>query len=283
MSQAFEQALSQAERDMRHWPASARLGLRALKRAGEASDGRELSALAGLGFALDRELQARFMRAGHEISEAIFALHGWFSATPLTTRESTFEILEPYRPWVMELAEGPQAALWRGAWMGWLEVHAERMTMHRYTDQRHRFDQARKLFIAPLKAWVASREGELPEHDKIVPVAVFAEMLLAFADLYEAKAGTERGWNRIDVPERAERMGGFYGLGDEARPATTEALTRAASDLLIDFESFDLHNLALCPEALRQVIAGAIPEIRIALKRFIATGRWQPWWRRWMG
>ena len=280
-SPALHQAYEAATQASKRWPPCVRLMLPARK-ALAAQPGRpELWAAAGLGLALQRELAGRFVRAGREVTEAIFALHDWFSPTPLAPRELALPALEPYRAWLAELAGGPQAALWRAVWMGWLEVHTERLTLHRYSDRRHRRAHVQKLLTAPVAAWSALCRSETLAPEQRSALTEAGELLLSYVDLCDAKRAATRGWNRIDVPEQATRMGGFYGLGDEARPPDAAALAESARELLAAFAAFDPATLGVYDPMLIAIFTQAQSRLERSLRRFVRSGHWQPWWRRW--
>ncbi len=219
-------------------------------------------ALAALAREMAGALAAAQQTGGRPVVELVFALHrrlGHGVATPAPA--PTIDLapvlrgLAPYEAWLARLtADSPP---WRAALMRWIDVLSERLTMHRYPDPYRRRQHAHALLGRPLELLAAPAVGAA----EIDPVAL---ALLRFWDLARARAYAGRGWNRLDSP--ADRLGGFYGLADEARPPTPEEIRSAAAALHAELNG----EWPAWAEPLRA-------DLQAATASYLESNRWPAW------
>lgn len=244
----------------------------------------------GAGVALAGILREDQKLSGRAVQEALFALHNLIipgtahreSASPLRER------LEPYTRWLEESAYD-RAAPWRALFLRWIDVFSERLTMHRYPDRQRRRIHARALLVEPLFYMVSqSAQSTLAKHgdEILIPrerpqsaapaetLILFCEQALAFWDLRHAEAQAHYGWNRIALPVDVQ-LGGFFGLGDEARPPDAEAILQAAEALAHELAALSASpQVALPPDVLTSWLQRLRGEILSALQLYTQTGSW---------
>lgn len=202
---------------------------------------------------------------GRAIVDVTFALHTrlGLSRTAQPTPFIELIALDPYMEWLApRMIEGSP---WRPVVARWIETINERLTMHRYGSRHRRRGHARDLIAAPFAALLKT---------KLTPELIDrVEPMLAFQDLIDAEGFIARGWNRIDLSD-PDRIGGFYGLSDEARPPSMEHIAEAAREVANDMEKYSASSLA--PE-INTWITETIGFARDALIRRADVGSWPRW------
>ena len=228
---------------------------------------------AGLGHELSHALSVAHRQTGRLVVDLVFTLHSRLGqgSPPAQPHPRLEEFLSPiamYDPWIRSVAESRSP--WRPVLIRWVDVMSERLTMHRYTDPRRRRLHAEALLLRPLRLFF--NEAARTDEATVIETA-FCEHLLAFWDLTQAERQREWGWNRVEAPQDP-RMGGFYGLADEARPPTPEALRKAAGELAAVLESEISRPSS---GVMRHWPASLRDQMQPTLEQYARTGRWPSW------
>jgi hypothetical protein len=205
--------------------------------------------LAGLQLALAATFDRAWQARGRAIVEATFRLHallGQHAAQAYTADATGLPLPRPYAHLLQAMATQPS---WRAAALRWIDLQNQRLTLHRYSDPQHRRLQTHSIFVTPLQLL----EADLPPealHELEEP----AEQWLAAWDLLYASAHAAIGWNRIALPT-SRQMGGFFGLGDEARPPDPAEIQAKAETLCEAIQNFN-HRAATLSNIAPWLAAG---------------------------
>ncbi len=228
---------------------------------------------AGLGHELSHALSGAHRQTGRLVVDLVFTFHSRLGqgnppAQHHTRLEEFMSPIAMYDPWIRSVAESRSP--WRQILIRWVDVMSERLTMHRYTDPRRRRLHAEALLARPLRLFFneAARNDEATEIE-----TAFCEQALAFWDLTRAERQREWGWNRVEAPQ-GPRMGGFYGLADEARPPTPDALRKAAGELAAALESATPRPSGA---VMRHCLVRLRDQMQPTLEEYARTGRWPSW------
>lgn len=199
---------------------------------------------------------------GRAIVDVTFALHTrlGLSATAPATPFIQLVSLDPYMEWLEPRMK--DGLPWRPVVACWIETLNERLTMHRYPIDKHRQLHAYDLIAAPLLVLVETESDALFD---------FVDRAIAFYDLFTAELYAQRGWNRIHLPS-VDKLGGFYGLADEARPPTPAHIREMAAALAAQLQPLPAISPELDP-CLNQLCS----LMRHALESFSTTGQWPDW------
>lgn len=241
----------------------------------------KLWTVAGVGIAFSGMLHEAQATSGRRVIDTIFALHALLapeSAQPSAElAPSLFMHLEPYLPWLRSMARTHTD--WRSLWMRWIDTLSERLTMHRYGDRGRRRLHARVLLAEPLML-IQAESGCMAGAQADADLIAFCETSLGFWDLIHAPADAAKGWNRIALPGE-NQMGGFFGLGDEARPPDEDDICRGAEGLLAGLLESCCTPLPLPGQAGADPLAAWIQrlqnELFKALELYLQTGLWPEW------
>ncbi|MEN6626203.1 MAG: hypothetical protein ABFD69_08270 [Candidatus Sumerlaeia bacterium] len=246
-------------------PIPLRIALTELEKTAPAGLADEAWCAAGVGCAVAEAYDEAREIGGRAIVDVTFALHTrlGLSRTAPATPYIQLVSLDPYMEWLTSRMK--EGAPWRPVVGRWIEIMNERLTLHRYNDREHRRRHARDLIAAPIAI--------LAETEATPELIDLAELALAFGDLAGAEEYAGRGWNRVDQPG-ADRIGGFYGLADEARPPEPARIAQAAADLAGRLQT--AATPALSPE-LGPWLEKMCSLMRQALTARAAEGQWPDW------
>ena len=190
-------------------------------------------AAAGVGLAFAEILEDAAKMGGRSIVDVTFALHARLGLAASASPPEGLRLvaLDPYAAWLERrtLPDSP----WRRPFGRWIDLLNERLTLHRYTNPEHRSRHARDLLALPLLTLARAID---PAAEPSPALLQFCDRLLALWDLSRSAEHALHGWNRVAPPD-PDRIGGFYGLSDEAVPPEPAALRAAAESLMQAFQA----------------------------------------------
>lgn len=228
--------------------------------------------LAEAGTRINRLLDEAWRRSGRAVVDEVMALHRALGSVEAGSGQPRLPAEFVSRCDAFLEAARATKSPWRTMLTGWVDTMHERLTMHRYPDPCRRARHARALIVEPVRLAVGRSAvvgGSLGEETN-AELDALADRAMAFVDLTRAADDALHGWNRIDLPE-AERLGGFFGLADEARPPDETAVRAHARQLLVDLSVWEGRSL---DPRLDRWASAVVEAMREGLAHYLKTGGW---------